>query len=352
MLRPQDVGYRVVVRRVAESRAGRTLYTDAIGELVELTETDLTLATPTGRLRVPLSAVHRAKRVPPPRRPTAAAMIELELAADEGWPAPVHERLGEWVLRAADGWTGRANSALAVGDPGRPLPDAIDEVQRWYAARGQPALITVPLPLARPVSAELDARGWGARPTVLAQTASIADILAATDTDRSHLPPVELATAPSDGWLALVARRKNGLPDAARHVLTAVDQVRFAHVYAPQPVSPNGSGSPEPGSGSPALDSASPEADHGSPELVGIARGTITGHRRWLGLTLVEVLPAARRQGLAQHMIRALAEWASSLGVTNAYLHVVGDNVAATALYRKLGFRTHHTYETRIAPTG
>lgn len=345
MLRPQDVGYRVVVRRVADNRAGRTLYRDAIGELVELTETDLTLATPTGRLRVPLSAVHRAKRVPPSRRPTAAAMIDLELAADEAWPAPVHERLGEWLLRAADGWTGRANSALTVGDPGRPLPDAIDEVQRWYAARGQPALINVPLPLARPVSAELDARGWGTRPTVLAQTASIADILAATDADRSHLPPVELATTPSDGWLALVARRKNGLPDAARHVLTAVDQVRFAHVYASRPVSPHGLGSPE-------LDPGSPEADSGSPQLIGIARGSVTGHGRWLGLTLIEVVPTARRQGVAQHMIRALADWAHSLGATDAYLHVVGENAAATALYRKLGFRTHHTYETRVAPKG
>lgn len=257
-------------------------------------------------------------------------MTAVELAADEAWPAPVRQRLGEWLLRAADGWSARGNSALPVGDPGRPLQAAIDEVQRWYAARGQPALINVPLPLARPVSAALDARGWSSRPVVLVQTASIADVLAATADDEPHLPPVELATAPSRDWLALVAGRKNGLPDAARCLLTAVDQVRFAHLYARQPAS---------------------SRDAGAPELIGIARGTVTGQGRWLGLTLIEVVPAARRQGAARHMIRGLAQWADTLGATDAYLQVVRENVAATQLYRKLGFRTHHTYETRVAPT-
>lgn len=349
MLRPQDVGYRVVVRRVAEIRAGRTLYSDALGELVELTETDLTLDTPNGPLRVPLASVHRAKRVPPSRRPTAAAVTAVELAAHEAWPAPVQHRLGDWLLRSADGWTGRANSALPVGDPGRPLPDAIDEVCRWYAARGQPALVNVPLPLARPVDAALAARGWSARPPVLVQTAPIATVLAAADGSSPPpgdpgelpavdpgelpagepvpLPPVELAPVPTDGWLALVAGRKQGLPEAARHVLTAVDQVRFAHLYAPT-------------------------GDAGAPELIGVARGAVTGGNRWLGLSLIEVVPAARRRGAARHLVRALADWARTLGATDAYLQVVRENLAATALYGRLGFRTHHTYLTRVEPTG
>lgn len=117
MLGQQDVGHRVVVRRIVGIREGRPLFSDALGELVELSETHLTLTTEQGRLQVPRSEVHRAKRVPPSRRPTAAAVAALELAADEAWPAPTRERLGGWLLRSADGWTGRANSALPVGDP-------------------------------------------------------------------------------------------------------------------------------------------------------------------------------------------------------------------------------------------
>ena len=177
MLRRQDVGHRVVVRRIVGSAEDRPLYTDALGELVELTETDLTLATAQGTLRVPLRDVHRAKRVPAARRPPAVEVAALELAADEAWPAPVRARLGDWILRAAENWTGRANSALAVGDPDRPLEAAIDAVVEWYRDRGQPPLITAPMPLAAPVNAALDDRGWTARPLVLVQTAPVPALL-------------------------------------------------------------------------------------------------------------------------------------------------------------------------------
>ncbi|MET7947257.1 GNAT family N-acetyltransferase [Micromonospora sp. NPDC005324] len=322
MLRQQDVGHRIVVRRIVGIREGRPQFSDALGELVELSETHLTLATAQGQLRVPVAQVHRAKRVPPTRRPTAAAVVALERAADEAWPAPTRGRLGDWLLRSAEGWTGRANSALPIGDPDRPLAAAVDAVERWYAERGQPALINTPLPLAAPVGAELDARGWSTRPPTLVQTAPL-PLPASTPTgDQADLwgsALVELATAPSDGWLAIAAGRKGGLPDAARHVLTAVDQVRFAHVYA-------------------------------DGVLVAVGRGTVTGQGRWLGLSLIEVVPAVRRQGLARRVIHELASWGVSGGATHAFLQVEQRNAAAVALYQRLGLVTHHTYLTRVAP--
>ncbi|MEU8184455.1 GNAT family N-acetyltransferase [Micromonospora sp. NPDC049044] len=342
MLRQQDVGHRIVVRRIVGIREGRPLFSDALGELVELSETHLTLATAQGQLRVPVTQVHRAKRVPPTRRPTAAAVVALERAADEAWPAPTRGQLGDWLLRAADGWTGRANSALPLGDPDRPLPAAVDAVERWYADQGQTPIINTPLPLAAPVGAELDARGWAARPPVLVQTAPLplppedrsaprqvdtvpgevdtvpGEVGAGTGGRRRGVV-VELATAPSEPWLAIAAGRKGGLPEAARHVLTAVDQVRFAHVY---------------------VDDA----------LVAVGRGTVTGQGRWLGLSLIEVVPAARRQGLARRVIHELATWGVTVGATHTFLQVEQHNTAAVTLYRRLGFTTHHTYLTRVAP--
>ncbi|MCW3814930.1 GNAT family N-acetyltransferase [Micromonospora sp. DR5-3] len=323
MLRQQDVGHRIVVRRIVGIREGRPLFSDALGDLVELSETHITLATDQGRLRVPVGEVHRAKRVPAARRPTATAVAALELAADEAWPAPVRGRLGDWLLRSAAGWTGRANSALPVGDPDRPLPAALDAVQRWYADHGQPALVNTPLPLAAPVGAELDARGWAARPPVLVQTAPLAALAApaAPPARRTGagLPPVELTPSPSDDWLAIAAGRKGGLPDAARHVLTAVEKIRFAHLYA-------------------------------DGRLLAVGRGTVTGEGRWLGLTLIEVLPEARRQGFAGRVIRALVDWGAAEGATRAFLQVEQRNTPAVNLYRGLGFTTHHTYLTRVAP--
>jgi GNAT superfamily N-acetyltransferase len=314
------VGHRVVVRRIVGVSADRTLYSDALGDLVELTETELTLATEKGTLRVPLREVHRAKRVPPARRPPAANVIALELAANQAWPAPVQATLGSWVLRAAANWTGRANSALAVGDPDRPLEAAIDAVTDWYAAHGQQALINAPMPLAAPVNNALDERGWTARPLTLVQTAPLTAVLDAT-TDRPDLPPVRLADSPTDDWYAMVAEHKGALPEAATAVLTGVPETVFAHVH----------------------DEAG--------GLLAVARGTVTGPDRWHGVALVQTAPAARRQGLAAHVVRAMAQWAEQRGSARAFLQVEERNSAAIALYGRLGFSTHHTYLTREQPS-
>ncbi|HYN95997.1 MAG TPA: GNAT family N-acetyltransferase, partial [Pilimelia sp.] len=154
MLGNRDVGEKVVVRRVVGVRAGRPVFTDVLGLLVAVSETDLTVQTASRRVAVPLAEVHRAKRVPA-RRPTGREIAALELASDAGWPAPVTGRVGDWRLRAALGWTGRANSALPVGDPGLPVPAAVDAVESWDAGHGLPAMINVPLPYASAVDAEL-----------------------------------------------------------------------------------------------------------------------------------------------------------------------------------------------------
>ncbi|GLY01008.1 N-acetyltransferase [Actinoplanes sp. NBRC 101535] len=310
----------MVVRRIVGVTGERTLFTDALGELVDLTETDLTLATDKGTLRVPLAEVHRAKRVPPAGRPRAAEVTALELAADLAWPAPVRARLGGWILRAADNWTGRANSALAVGDPDRPLEAAIDAVTAWYAGRGQQPLINAPMPLAAPVNAALDARGWGTRPLTLVQTTPLAPLLAAPA--RSDLPPVDLADAASDDWYAMVAEHKGTLPATALRVLNGVPDKVFAHVR-------------------------DAEGD-----LIAVARGAVTGPDHWLGISLVQTAPAARRRGLAQHVVRALAQWGTQHRATRAYLQVEERNTPAVTLYGRMGFSTHHTYLTREAPPG
>src|SRR6202034_4941745 len=68
----------------------------------------------------------------------------IERAAALHWQAPDTERLGDWLLRASAGFTGRANSALPVGDPGKPLPEAVAAVTDWYRRRGLPPMIAVP----------------------------------------------------------------------------------------------------------------------------------------------------------------------------------------------------------------
>ena len=71
---PDDVGHRVVVRRLAGSRDGRPVFRDLLGELVAYGEGELTVRTAAGPVTVPFGEVAAGKRVPPraARRPGRA----------------------------------------------------------------------------------------------------------------------------------------------------------------------------------------------------------------------------------------------------------------------------------------
>ena len=65
MIGPQDVGHRVVVRRVVGIRDGRPLFTDILGELLGYADDQLTVASKNGPVSVPVEAIVAAKRIPP-----------------------------------------------------------------------------------------------------------------------------------------------------------------------------------------------------------------------------------------------------------------------------------------------
>lgn len=251
--------------------------------------------------------------------PTADALIATAAA---GWGYAESTNVDGWHLRAADGFTHRANSTWPIGPLERPLPEAVEAVRAWYAERGLPALIQTA------AGSELDrslvelgherTAGAAAR-----QTASVADVL---DTLLSVAPigvKETFAHEPTDDWLSLY--RDGNVPAIARQVLGSGDNLRFATVY---------------------------DADSGAPVAIGRAAlipatGDSDG-ARWVGLTGIETAPSARRRGLAKLVVDALLEWADEQGATDVFLEVSPDNEAAVKLYAALGFTTHHEYHCRV----
>lgn len=312
-LTSQHVGRRVVVRRVVDPTAGHPRYADTIGELVSADATHLVVRPDRGGpdARIARAEIAAAKPVPPRRR--RAGTAELHRIGARTWPAVETEPVGDWLLRAADGWTRRANSVLAVGDPGMPLPAAVDTVTAWYAARHLPPRAQLAEGEADDLDALLADRGWRAEAATLLLTAPIDRVRAAAP--AAALPPVTFAAEPSADWLALFGARK-GVSAAARAVLTGGDAT-FAEV----------------------------RADGG--ELAAIGRGAVAdGH---LLVAALEVVPAYRRRGLARQVTAALAQRHADRAHT-VFLQVEEDNTAARTLYDRLGFRRHHRYHYRTAP--
>jgi len=306
-LLPARVGERWVVRvRLPDESA-----TDRIGWVETVAPDAVVLTGPDGRpTTVPRSTVLAARRAPAapggpdPRRMSAA---EVERHALSGWLADF-EPLGEWTLRAGGGFTGRANSCHAVGDPGVPVALAAERIVAYAARHRIP-----PMAMAINGSAEeqaLRTLGWVDTyvPTQVL-VARLADLLG----DRPVPDGVGVTEALGDSWLAAYARSRPqpADPAVARRILDGHPPRAFA-----------GIGSAE--------------------SVVAIGRGHV--REAWFGLAAVWVDPEHRRRGLATGIVTALGHWAARQGARYAYVQVDRENEVALTAYQRLGFRLHHTY--------
>ncbi|MGW5206334.1 GNAT family N-acetyltransferase [Streptomyces griseoincarnatus] len=325
-----DVGKRVSVRSLIEHGPSGEKFSDAVGVLTSWDNGVLRITRRSGEsVRVAESALVAGKVVPAAparRRGPAASYEELARITARGWRPVESERLGDWELRAAAGFTRRANSVLPLGDPGRPLDDALTAVRRWYAARGLPAYAqtaTGAEGTQELLCAELEKRGWVREVTAELWTGGLAPVADLGDGTSWVL----LSRDADEAWLARYQRK--GVSEVALRVL--------------------GGGSPgAPAPGEPSVWFATVPGGPGAEAPAAIGRCVVDG--RWAGFAAVEVDPARRREGLATAVMAALAARALEEGASAAWLQVETDNEGGRALYDRLGFAPHHAYHHYRAP--
>jgi ribosomal protein S18 acetylase RimI-like enzyme len=312
------VGQRVVVRRVLPGQTGPSggpAMTDLLGVMESWAPPSTTVRAEDGTLtEIALAEIVSGKPVPP--RPSTRMRVSAEqacLMSNASWPAVHTEAVGDWLLRASGGFSARANSVMAVGDPGVPFESAVAKALAFYEKHALPAWAQVVV--GSDTAARFEAAGWlTARPGEADSHFQLASVAQAARAVRRLLPPsapsAEVSGSASAAWLANDGRALAHPEDAAA-VLNGPDQVGFVSV----------------------LDS----------DLV-VAKGRVACDGDWAGITDVWVSPDHRRQRLGLVVMAELLEWSAERGAGTAYLQVRGDNTPGLALYEGLGFRTHHTY--------
>ena len=276
---------------------GRCVVRREEGDLVEMATADIVSGKP----------------VPP--RPSVHRHLGAEQAdrlALPGWQPVESEPLGEWVLRASGGFSSRANSVLALGDPGLPLEEAVDRVGQWYRSRSLPPRAHV-----HPGSAESDVfarAGWTSYDETLLMLASVARVLRRLPPGRADVEPVHQQTV-DDGWLDTDERAAR-YGDPARVVMES-GEATFVTVR-------DGQGAV-------------------------LARGRGAFHGDWIGVSALWTRPDLRGSGLGSAVLRSVLDWGAERGATTTYLQVVAANTAAQQLYESHGYDVHHRYGYLVA---
>ncbi len=149
LLGPHVVGQRVVVRHLVRGETGPTggpALNDVLGVCLSWRDGVVVIDSDRGPVEVPVADIVSGKPVPP--RPSVRhrdSPRSVELHTHVLWPDLVAEPLGEWVLRCAPAYDGRlrrrANSTLAMGDPGRPLAEASATVRAWHRERDREPMV-------------------------------------------------------------------------------------------------------------------------------------------------------------------------------------------------------------------
>ncbi|MET1089854.1 MAG: GNAT family N-acetyltransferase [Arthrobacter sp.] len=233
---------------------------------------------------------------------------------DAAWPSVERYDTGEWVLRAADGVTQRANSVWPRNAAGQPV-DALREAAQWYRQRRLPLIVQLTdSPANAALNDVLDGQGF------TRQSETLIMVRSATVEPELSPPafPVEILDQPDDDWLALwwsVDGRGGAAElETARAILTGCPSL-YALV----------------------------RDDDGIPAAVGrLALVSGTG-----GVYCMATSPTHRRRGYASVVLQALIAEGRVRGVDSFWLLVTAANHAAQHLYNQTGFAESGRYRYR-----
>lgn len=245
-----------------------------------------------------------------------ALVSACETRIVNAWPAPTTLVVDQWVVRFANGYSGRANSASSLREGGDMDETTLAFVEGLYRQAGLPPRIRF-----TPLVAESARRRFAERGYRI-ETASFGMVAELDPGLHQSIPGMVTTAQAEDAWIDGVCAHQTGNKRNREHLAAIVSGVRVPAAFATL------------------LHEGRPAAYAMSVAERGMAE---------IGAVIVD--EALRGKGLGKQMMLGLMGWAAAQGCRQAYLQVDQSNGLAFEMYKRLGFRTVYAYETRILDT-
>lgn len=247
--------------------------------------------------------------------PEIRSVRMLENLAFRTWLPAEIGLAGGWALGATGGFTRRANSAQALGDPGIPRTEIGEALEGWYRRRHLAPCAKISPATPEWVDPMLKERGWK-----LVSPASVMTLSLTQTTMDAGRYPVSTFAMPPSRWLYLSTDWEDYDPaslDSHQGILQRIPTPGFLTLH-----------------------------DKGEAVAVGIC--ALEGSDAYLYGIVVD--PRHRRKGMGRAMTQALLNFARSKNAHRALLQVLHANLAARKLYESLGFQEAYRYHYRELP--
>jgi GNAT superfamily N-acetyltransferase len=246
----------------------------------------------------------------------------LDSVASNTWPAESTAYIDNWLLRASQGITKRANSVLAI----REYPNDsnwLAKIEQFYQTQGLPTIFHISNASPQDLDELLQTKGYTLDTPCLMMTATGQ---AVSERAKNKLMMQKNASLTTE-WLQV--------PDAewlnAFLMLEQYPEERRAFYSGLFERMPDSKGFVK-------------LKQNGQI----IALGTAIVENTWAGFVNVIVRVDQRGKGLGYTLMQALTEWSLEQGALRLYLQVIASNEPAVSLYEKLGYEVNYCYHYRI----
>lgn len=243
--------------------------------------------------------------------PNLAYYSTIESVSLHAWPALEKEPMGPFLLRFANGFTKRANSAVLTRSDTGAYPE-IAAAEAWYAKRKQPAIFRITEFTGNGLEESLENRGY--------QTLDPSFVMTHTLPSIQARPPCNTIRFVScNEWLK---------SEQQLNPRSACDQHSMERILA---------------CNAHCSDYALLKINN---TVLACGLGIqIQGH---YALFCIRTAPEYRRQGHGTSLVYALLHRAKLHGMHDAWLQVLESNAAAIGLYQSLGFVKQYRYWYRV----